>query len=231
MAKATETAEDGPAQKRWPTAAKPIGEATTEARRRRILDTTIELVAIRGYKGTSAERICRDAAVSYPSFRRLFDDKEDCVLAAISESVEQASSVAARAYSAQADPAVGIAAALGALLEVLAAEPARTRVCLVESLGGGEGGIAAYEAAIQHAALALREARSLAPSDAVLPPLLEETICSGAAWTIHQLAAKGETSRVPELYEELARAILAPYIGEGGAAAALKAALQTSKAS
>jgi AcrR family transcriptional regulator len=51
--------------------------------RERLLAATIELVAKRGYRGTSIDHIVKAAKVGYVAFYELFEGKEDCFLAAL----------------------------------------------------------------------------------------------------------------------------------------------------
>jgi AcrR family transcriptional regulator len=218
MPDATETSR-GSAGSGWPTSPEPIGEeAVREAQRQRILRASIDVIAKRGYNETSAERICREAGVSFPTFRNSFRDKEEAFLAAFDEAIDAGRSRVAEAMAAaEEDWTARALAGLGAILELIAEDPARARLCLVEALTAGAAGIDRYEAAVALCIPGLREGHEQAGRERPPVPLLEETIVGGVAWTLHQKVAAGEAGGARELFEALAVTVLRPYLGEGEA--------------
>src|SRR5439155_20896623 len=60
-----------------------------EQRRDQLLATTLELLATKGYQTVSIEQICQTAYVSTKSFYELFDSKEACYLALLTQVSEQ----------------------------------------------------------------------------------------------------------------------------------------------
>ena len=199
----------------WPTDAIAVDPAAIrDAQRGRILDAAVPMFAKRGYDGTSAERICKAAKVSWPTFRKHFRDKEECFLAAFDRIAEKAEEkVSAAAGEAEGGWPERVAAALAALLRAIAEDPAEARVCLVEALTAGPAGMDRYDAALRRAVPALQTGREVASDDAVLPPVLEETVLGGVAWVIHQAVARGEGADVEGEFAGLLVTLLTPYLG------------------
>ncbi|HEU0190807.1 MAG TPA: TetR/AcrR family transcriptional regulator [Mycobacterium sp.] len=60
-----------------------------EERRKQLLAATFDLIASNGYANTSIEQICQTAYVGNKAFYELFDSKEDCYLALLTQMAEQ----------------------------------------------------------------------------------------------------------------------------------------------
>ena len=103
--------------------------------RRRLLLALVEVLAEHGLESASIGRICKRAGVSRRTFYEIFDDRDECLLAAFDAAVERLSVPVLAAYrvpdaaqgrrGAQKTPAwrERIRAALTALLEQFDAEP------------------------------------------------------------------------------------------------------------
>jgi AcrR family transcriptional regulator len=185
--------------------------------RERLLAATIELVAKRGYRGTSIDHIVKSARVGYVAFYELFEGKEDCFLAAFERIVEETSEAVAAAVAAETEWPDQICAALDTLLDLIAADPARARVGLVEVQAAGRKAYARYEEAIDGAAPKLREGRELSVEAATLSDTLEEAVLGGIAWILHQRLVKGEMEKTGGLLRETIQIALSPYLGEAKA--------------
>jgi AcrR family transcriptional regulator len=185
--------------------------------RERLLAATIELVAKRGYRGTSIDHIVKGARVGYVAFYELFEGKEDCFLAAFERIVEETRESLAAEVGAELPWAEQICEGLRTLVELIAADPARARVALVEVQAAGPEAYARYEEATDAAAEKLREGRGMRPDAAALSDSLEEAIVAGIVWIFHQRLVKGEAEAVPGLLGEAIRIALAPYLGEAEA--------------
>jgi AcrR family transcriptional regulator len=185
--------------------------------RERLLAATIELVAKRGYRGTSIDHIVKSARVGYVAFYDLFEGKEDCFLAAFGRIVEETSEALAAAVATESEWPEQICAALHTLLDLTAADPARARVGLVEVQAAGRKAYARYEEAIDRAAPKLREGRALSVEAATLSDTLEEAVLGGIAWILHQRLVKGEMEKTGALLRETIQIALSPYLGEAEA--------------
>lgn len=186
--------------------------------RERILDAVERLAAARGCAGSSIEAIVKEAGVSSVTFYEFFEGKEECFAAAFDRAVEAAAAELERA--AAGDPAAGglswsegIATGLRAVTNLIAAEPERARLCLVEAQTGGPQLSARFEAVLDRVAVKLREGRALETAPADLAATHEEATAGALAWLLRERLEAGEGETLEALYPELIDIALAPYLG------------------
>jgi AcrR family transcriptional regulator len=204
---------------RVPPGPQPVSrEASAEDQRRRILAATAELMAKRGYQGTTTELIVRRAKVGYATFYKQFGDKEGA-LAALFDLAAARGREIFRATLRDADGswAEKVARGIRALFEQIAAHPAVARVCLVEALTAGPGMVARYEEVLVSFEPMLRPGRALNPRGEELPQSLEKTLAGGILWLAYQRLILGEAGKLLELLPEAVEFVLSPYVGEAEA--------------
>jgi AcrR family transcriptional regulator len=202
---------------RLPAGRDPQGaEAIAPGQRERILLAAVELVAKRGYRGTTVELIVKRAGVARATFYENFENREDCLLACFEQGIEEARSrMAAAALPAEGrDWPQQVRAGLAALLDYVASEPALARTCLVETVTAGPKALAHYERALASFTFFLSEGRQLADRGEELPGTLEESIVGGIVFMIHQRLVRGETDKIRDLLPTMVEMSLAPYLGE-----------------
>ncbi|HEX3361796.1 MAG TPA: TetR/AcrR family transcriptional regulator [Solirubrobacterales bacterium] len=188
-----------------------------EHQRERLLAATIQLVAKRGYRGTSVDHIVKAAKVGYVAFYDLFDGKQACFLAAFDRIVTETSEELAAAVSPAAPWSEQVCAGLARLVASIAADPGRARVALVEVQAAGPVAFARYQQAIDAAIPKLREGRAFRPEAANLSDALEEGTIGAVAWIFHQGLVQGEGARIAGLLGQAIQMALAPYLGEAEA--------------
>jgi AcrR family transcriptional regulator/DNA-binding MarR family transcriptional regulator len=105
--------------------------------RARMLSAAVEVVAEVGYARMSVERVTRHAGVSHHTFFEVFEDREDCFLAAFDDVLGRIAGVVLAAYEREQGWPEQVRAALAALLELLEGEPAMSTFVLVEALAAG----------------------------------------------------------------------------------------------
>ncbi|HXS46665.1 MAG TPA: TetR/AcrR family transcriptional regulator, partial [Solirubrobacterales bacterium] len=157
----------------------PPRDALPPPQRERILDAVERLVAENGCAGTSIEAIVKAAGVSSVTFYEFFEAKEECFVAAFDRAIDVGAEELVRATAG--DPAAGalswpeqIATGLRALTGLMAGEPERARLCLVEAQTGGPELSVRFEAALDRVAAKLREGRALETAPVDLPSTHEE---------------------------------------------------------
>jgi AcrR family transcriptional regulator len=183
--------------------------------RRRILRATAELVAKRGFRGTTNELIVRRARVGYATFYKHFADKEECLLALFEETSARVEARLREVYQQEPEPwSRKAAAVLRALFGLIAADPVVAKACLVETLSAGPAAVAAYEAALKGFDPMLRPGRELNPRGERLPGTLEDTLAGGVLWVAYQRLIVGEAGKLPQLLPETIEFVLTPYVGE-----------------
>ena len=87
--------------------------AAAADQRRRILETTADLVAEHGYQGTTIETIVRGAKVGYATFYKNFEDKEQCYLELLDAAYGVTGHRVQRAYDREQEWPDQVAAAPG----------------------------------------------------------------------------------------------------------------------
>ncbi len=194
------------------------------SQRERMLLATAELVAERGYRATTIERIAKTARVALTTFYEHFAGKEECFLAAFDESVEAAIEVFDELLDTELPWQDQVASGLEIFLEMIATEQARAKLCFVESQAAGTAGLARYHAMLEGVAPKLREGRALNPRADRLPDGLEVAIAGGIGWLVNQRLVSGQADDVKELLPEMLQITLTPYVGEAKAARTADAA-------
>jgi AcrR family transcriptional regulator len=186
----------------------------SQNQRERMLLATAELVAERGYQKTTIELIAKTARVALSTFYEHFSSKEECFLAAFDESVAAAAQVFDELLDPEQPWPDQIASALEIALEMIVTEPARARLCIVESQAAGGEALARYQAMLGRIAPKLREGRQFNPRASRLPDGLELAIAGGLAWLVHQRLVTDRVDEIKELLPEMLQVTLTPYVGE-----------------
>jgi AcrR family transcriptional regulator len=185
-----------------------------QGQRERILRATVDLVAERGYQKTTIELIAKTARVALVTFYEHFPGREECFLAAFDENIEAAAEVFSELLDPEQPWQDQISFGLQILLEMVEKEPARAKLCIVESQAAGRESLARYQATLERMAPKLREGREHNPRASRMPEGLEVSIAGGIAWLIHQRLLAGETEGLKELLPEMLQVTLTPYLGE-----------------
>jgi AcrR family transcriptional regulator len=196
----------------------------SQNQRERMLLATAELVAERGYRKTTIDLIAKTARVALVTFYEQFGSKEECFLAAFDESVDAAAVALAELVDPERPWPEQISSGLEVFLEMVVTEPARAKLCLVESQAAGTAALARYQGMLERIAPKLREGRALNPRASRLPDGLEVAIAGGLAWLVHQRLVAGRAEELKGLLPEMLQVTLTPYVGEGEAGEAAAAA-------
>lgn len=122
--------------------------------------------------------------------------------AAFAHAAERAST-AVRNLGDDADADARFRAGLTAVLEAAAADPDRTRLCLVEAPGLGGSAVASREAGLQRFVDLLD--RELAGDGAAPRPLISEMVVGGVYEVMQRAVRGGDVARLPDLADELSR--------------------------
>jgi AcrR family transcriptional regulator len=190
----------------------------SRSQRDRILTAMSEIVAKRGYQGTTIELIVKRAGVARATFYENFENREDCLLAGFAESLAECRRRIELAAADELQWPHRIRAGLAAFLDYVAEDPARARTCLVELMTAGPDAMESYERALQSFAPAFARGREFTAASGELPETLEDSIVGGIVWMVHQRLLRGEADRVPSLLPTMLEFGLAPYLGEQRAA-------------
>jgi AcrR family transcriptional regulator len=188
-------------------------EFVAQNQRERLLAALSQLLAERGYEATTVSMIGKRAAVSKSDFYKQFKSKDACFVAAYDNAVEQIREPVLAACGAADTWPGGVVAALRALLDELAGDPARTSLVLVEGLRAGRGIYDRYQAALESFVVQLRDGAPTPPSGGRSPEATDEAVVGGVAALLSRRVIAGEIERLPELLPEIAEFALTPYVG------------------
>lgn len=196
----------------------------SQNQRDRILLATTELVAEHGYQKTTIELIAKTARVALVTFYEHFPSKEESFLAAFDQTVSDAAEVFAELLDAEQPWPERIASGLEIFLEMVEAEPARARLCIVASQAAGTAALERYQAMLESVAPKLRQGREFNPRASRLPDGLEVALAGGLAWLVHLRLVSGQVEGIKALLPEMLQVTLTPYLGEAEAGRAAEAA-------
>jgi AcrR family transcriptional regulator len=170
----------------------------TEIQRARMITAMIDAASERGRAKATVAHVVARSGVSRRTFYEVFDDFEDCFLAALDYSIARASDYVLGAYDPAEKWRNRIRAGLAGLLEFLEDEPAMGRLCIVETLGAGrkihERRLQLVDALIA----AVDEGRGKGRSGMALPALTSEGVVGGVLSVLHaRLLSYSDASHGP----------------------------------
>jgi len=168
-----------------------------------------------GYQKTTVSLIGQRAAVSKSDFYKHFESKDDCFIAAYDAAVtrirervvESCDGVAGRPW------ALRVSAAIDALLQLLASEPAVASLVLVEGLRAGRGVYDRYQGAIESFVLYLREGEPQGPGGTAVPEATDEAVVGGVASMLGRRVLSSEAEQLGQLFPEILEFVLSAYLG------------------
>lgn len=185
-------------------------QRSPEAHRRRAVEAMADAVAEQGYADTTVEDILSRARMSRRTFYQLFNNREECFLAAYDAALAEAMERLALAHKGNGRRWQGqVEVALVALFEYLAAEPGLARVWLVEAPSLGAAGVERHE----------RTMKQLAERLAGLPRAREGGARNGrgavrfeaSVGAVHRVVQarllEGRADELPQLAPDLARVV------------------------
>jgi AcrR family transcriptional regulator len=187
----------------------------------RILWSMVRATAEKGFESVGVSEVVERAGVSRTSFYSLFENEQDCLIAAYERVVDALVAYVGRAFEGPGPWPLKIRRALGACLEACSAEPEVTRMATVEVPAARPEAQRCYRDALERLAPLLREGREYADGD-ILPPGLELMAVAGAEAIIRDQVAAGRTEELPSLLPDILFVVLAPYVGPDAATAEVR---------
>jgi AcrR family transcriptional regulator len=197
------------------------GGHVAEMQRRRLLLAFVEVLAEQGLEHASVGRVCKRAGVSRRTFYEIFDDRDECLLAAFDAAVERLTQPVVAAYEGRLPWRERVRAALTILLEGLDAEPDVARMCVVETLKAGPAVAERRAVVLGVLVAAVEQGRDEARRGNEPPPLAGQGVVGGALSVIHARLADAQANGHPQLLIDLTGALMAmivhPYLGSAAA--------------
>jgi AcrR family transcriptional regulator len=212
-------------------------ERVSEVQRARMLMAARQVVAREGYARMSVERVVARAGVSRKTFYDVFENREECFIAAFDDAIAHARRIVCEEYDdSRSSWRERIRAGLAALLALLDDEPELRIVCVIEALGAGPRVLEHRTRVVAALIAAVDEGRGEARKDP--PPLAAEGVVGAVLAVIHARAlqagsppalAGGAASRegtasrrtpphpLSDLLGALMGMIVLPYLGPAAA--------------
>jgi AcrR family transcriptional regulator len=184
-----------------------------EHQRDRVLGAATGVFAGRGYHSTTVDHIVVAARVGVGTFYSLFSSKEDCFLCLYDRIAAESRERLVASAPPDAPWADRVLAGLGATLELVAAEPDRARIVIVEAPTAGAAAERRHAETIAELTAILREGRAVGPRGEAPPASFEDAAVAGLAWILHQRLAERRPVAAEELLAEMAGFVVEPYLG------------------
>jgi AcrR family transcriptional regulator len=210
-----------------------------QIQRARILTATTQAADAQGVANLTVADVVTRAGVSRRTFYEIFRDCEDCLLAALEDTVARASARVLPAYGAERSWRRRIRVGLVALLAFFDEQPSIARLLVVEWLAAGPRALERRQRLLAQLASAVDEGRGARPGGAAVPELTAECVVGGVASVLHARllesrsgAGRGTRSAAGDggphlvgLANLLMAMIVQPYLGAAAARRELEQAL------
>ena len=194
------------------------GGGMSEIQRSRLLAAAVEVVSEVGYVGMSTARVSRRAGVSRRTFYELFENREDCFLAAFDDAVARIAAVARSAYEREQDWGEKVRAGLSTLLQFIGDEPGLGALLVVDALSAGPNVLARRAQGLETLARIVDQGRGEVQAGDGPPPMTAEGVVGAVLSVLHARMLE-QSDRPPiELLNPLAAMIVLPYRGRAAAA-------------
>jgi AcrR family transcriptional regulator len=185
--------------------------------RRRLLLAMDELLGEIGVEDATVGRISKRAGVSRRTFYEVFEDREECFLAAFEQAIERLAGDVVPAYRRGGRWSVRVRAALSVLLEHFDAHPGVARMCVIETLRAGPAVLERRRRVLEILAAAVDEGRAEARQGNEPLPLTAEGVVGGALAVVHARLLDPEHGPLIDLANALTGMIVHPYAGAAAA--------------
>jgi AcrR family transcriptional regulator len=190
-----------------------------ELQRARILAAMSELVRERGAIGVTVAHVVGRSGVSRRTFYELFEDREDCFLAAFDQAVARASETVLPTYQAPGAWRERMRAGLGALLEFLEEEPQLGGLCVVDALAAGGAALERRTRIVDALVDAVHEGGAAQRGTAHRPErIVAEGVVGAVLAVIHARLVRQPAGQLTGLLNALMGIIVLPYFGPAAAA-------------
>ncbi len=185
------------------------------SQRERLREAMVRVAAAKGYEATTVADVIEVAGVSREDFYELFEDKQACFLEAYDAVIDVLVAHVTSAFeAAEGEPWPDrIAAGLGALAELLAAEADIARMAMVEVTAAGDDARERYRAALARFTPFLEEGRAYSGQADELPPDTARFAIGGATSMIFDEIRAGRGPELERILPDLVFAVLMPYLG------------------
>lgn len=198
-------------------------ELVERSQRERLLAAVVRVTVANGYEKTTVGDILGEAGVGRESFYELFNDKLDCMLAALKVLVDNLVERVRETYLTEGYWPQRVRNSLQVTLEWFASDPDISHFILIETSTIGPPFRPIFQAEYARFIELFDEGRDGSTPD---PELAHATnlAVGGTMAAIYEEVVTGRTSELPRLLPEITYGLLVPFLGEAEARAVASAA-------
>lgn len=196
-----------------------VREGVLESQRARILEAIAEVAAERGLRGATTAQVARRAGVSRGTLGARFPSTEDCFVALLDSMLERATSLIVTALKREPSWSRGVLNGLEAFLVLLDQEPVAARACLLETPTLAPTELRPRLEALERlGALVDERARAELSLERRPPRTMADATVVSVLGLLRRRLLNGEAPPFVPLLDQLAEAVVAPYLGPSAAA-------------
>jgi AcrR family transcriptional regulator len=188
-----------------------------EIQRARLLTAMTHVCAEHGVADVTVAHVVERAGVSRRTFYEIFEDREECFLAAFDRDIQRISRYVLDGYDPRANWDVRVRGALRALLSFLDQERATGRLLIVESLAAGDSALRRRRQVLDEVVAVVAEGGGETKTGKQPTPLTAEGIVGGVLSILHSRLLQDSPGTFIELAGALASMVVLPYLGPAAA--------------
>jgi AcrR family transcriptional regulator len=189
----------------------------SQTQRSRMLSSALQVLSEHGYDELSVARITSGAGVSRRTFYDLFEDREDCFLAAFDDALSSVRELMLAGWGRGRGWREQTRSALLALLVFLDREPGVRSLLIVDALKAGPRVQERRAEVLAELSAHLHQRGSRAKSGRELPELTGEGVVGAVLGVIHTRLLNRHPGSMVELLNPLMGVIVLPYLGPAAA--------------
>jgi AcrR family transcriptional regulator len=191
----------------------PERERVAQIQRERMLGAMVELARERGPERVTVAHVVTRAGVSRRTFYELFEDREDCLIAALEDGVARIAAAVLPVYRGEDGWCARIRAALTAMLEVFDEEPRTATLCVVDALGAGPRALQRRAHVIDKLVGAVDRGRRESPHGQALARIVAEGVVGAVLGVLYARLLEESPKPLLGLRGQLMGMIVLPYLG------------------
>jgi AcrR family transcriptional regulator len=192
-----------------------------------MLTAMVEEVAERGAGNVTVAQVVGRSGVSRRTFYEIFEDREDCFLAAFDDAIEQVAQRVVPVYREQPQWSDAIRAALTELLGLFEEDPGLGRLLVVEALGAGPRALERRGLVVELLTGAVQEGGREVRSGKESAPLTAEGVVGAVLSVLHRRLSVAKPRDLLDLVNPLMSIVVLPYQGRAAAERELQRKVET----
>jgi AcrR family transcriptional regulator len=183
-------------------------EEVERSQRERLFAATVAVVATKGYQAMSVGDLVELSGVSRRTFYEHFAGKQSCFVATVEAILSAAVASGTRSFAAEMPWEERGQEALRRFMDLIAAQPAAARMCIVDAHAAGPAAMAPLELALERlAALAVGGAAGK-PGRRDTPAELTRAVIGGLHQVVYRHLHAGRQAELPDRTEEAWRWVM-----------------------